>query len=256
MNTMPVLFIGHGSPMNAIEDNEYTKSWTEIARLLPIPKAVLVISAHWYTDGSKVMDSEHPKMIYDMYGFPDELYQVKYPAPGAPEPAHRTKAMITHPVSIDNTWGFDHGNWSVLKHLFPKADLPVYQLSIDYNAALQVHYDIGKELMALRDEGVLIIGSGNVVHNLSRLAYTQAHGFDWADKFDAHVKQLILNKDYEAVVNIRNTDDNFRLAVPTPEHFIPLLYVLGAVNLEDTIKFYNDSSVYGSLSMTSYLFGA
>ena len=196
----PALFIGHGSPMNAIEDNSFTQTWSRLGKELPAPEAILVVSAHWFTDGSKISDEIQPRMIYDMYGFPDALYQVKYPAKGAPELAHLTKSLISHEVKIDNSWGLDHGTWSVLCRMYPEADIPVYQLSIDAGADMLTHYQIGREISSLRNQGVMILGSGNVVHNLSVLDWNMTGGYDWAEDFDKYIKESILSGDYHRIV--------------------------------------------------------
>ena len=181
---MPALFVGHGSPMNAIEDNEFTQSWVEIAERIPKPEAILSISAHWYTAGTKIMDQSQPRAVYDFYGFPEELYRVLYKPLGSPEYAHMTKELVTRKVEIDNSWGIDHGTWSVLCKMYPQADIPVYQLSIDSGADAAVHMDIGKELSRLREKGVLILGSGNVVHNLSKISWEMDGGYSWAQELD------------------------------------------------------------------------
>ncbi|MBC3887464.1 4,5-DOPA dioxygenase extradiol [Acetobacterium paludosum] len=250
---MPVLFVGHGSPMNAIENNEFTRGWEAIAAKIPTPKAILSISAHWYTEGTKVNDSDKPETIYDMYGFPDELYKVVYDAPGAPELAHLTKNLITRAVTVDNTWGLDHGTWSVLHRMYPTAEIPVFQLSIDLSAAAATHYQIGQELQSLRDQGVLIFGSGNIVHNLSRVNWELSGGYSWADEFDAYIKECILNHRYQDVINYHSAGESSKLAFFTPDHFYPLLYVLGAAGDDDNITIFNDSRTLGSMSMTSYL---
>lgn len=250
---MPVLFIGHGSPMNAIEDNAFTRTWTEIAKRIPKPKAILAISAHWYTNGTQIDDEEHPKMIYDMYGFPEELYKMVYGAEGSPEFAKLTKALIKKEVMIDRSWGLDHGTWSVLSKMYPEADIPTYQLSIDGNASAQTHYQIGREISALREMGVLILGSGNVVHNLSRINWGMDGGYPWAEEFDNFVKEKIRSNNFEDVVNYKKTGNIADLAVRTPDHFFPLLYVLGAAREDDEVTVYNDSCIMGSMSMTCYL---
>ncbi|HSN58557.1 MAG TPA: 4,5-DOPA dioxygenase extradiol, partial [Clostridiaceae bacterium] len=185
---MPALFVGHGSPMNAIEDNEYSRGWKEIAKKIPKPEAILSVSAHWYTDGTKVSDAANPKTIYDMYGFPDELYNVAYNAPGAPELAHAAKELISNHVQIDNSWGLDHGTWSVLHRMYPDSDIPVFQLSIDSRTSFGDHFRIGREIAALREKGVLILGSGNIVHNLALVKWGMAGGFPWAVEFDSYIK--------------------------------------------------------------------
>lgn len=251
---MPVLFIGHGSPMNAIEDNEYSRNWAKIAKSIPKPEAILAISAHWYTDKSRITDAANPKMIYDMYGFPDELYKVEYKAKGSPELAHLTKDLISRDVIIDNSWGYDHGTWSVLCKMYPNANIPVYQLSIDKNADAQTHFKIGQEISALREKGVLILGSGNVVHNLSRINWEMSGGYPWADEFDNYIKNSILNKQYADVIHYQKPGKSSESAFYTPEHFYPLLYILGASREDDRITVWNDSCLLGSLSMSCYLF--
>lgn len=254
MNRMPVLFVGHGSPMNAIEDNIFTKEWERIGQEIPRPKSILCVSAHWYNKGTKVNDSLHPKTVYDMYGFPKALYEVKYPVNGDPELAHKTKRMVRHEVSIDNQWGIDHGTWSVLCRMYPEADIPVFQLSVDANADARVHYEIGQDLAVLRDEGVLIVGSGNVVHNLALVDWNKEGGFDWAETFDRYIKDAILEKDFEKVIHYKTAGGSADKAFYTPEHYFPLLYVLGAAAEEDKVTVFNEACVMGALSMTSYLF--
>jgi 4,5-DOPA dioxygenase extradiol len=254
MPKMPVLFVGHGSPMNAIEDNEYSRAWTEIGRRIPKPEAVLSISAHWFTDGTRVTDDPRPRTVYDMYGFPDELYRVQYRPNGAPELARRVAETVSRPTSIDNGWGCDHGTWSVLRRMYPEADVPTFQLGIDRGASAEEHFRIGRELGALRDEGVLILGSGNVVHNLSRVDWNMEGGHPWADEFDGYVEERVTRRSYEEVLDYRSAGKCSELAFSTPEHFDPLLYVLGASRNGDSLFVFNDSRVMGSLSMTGYLF--
>jgi 4,5-DOPA dioxygenase extradiol len=253
-NVMPVLFVGHGSPMNAVEVNDYTKNWVKVAQLLPKPKAILAISAHWYTAGTRITDAANPKTVYDMYGFPEELYKIEYKAPGAPDMAHITKGLIHKEVIIDNSWGYDHGTWSVLHQMYPEADIPVYQMSVDRNADAETHYRIGMELKALREKGVLIFGSGNVVHNLQKLNWDMAGGYPWAEEFDQYIKEKIVQKEHEDVVHYEKAGTSSQSAFPTPEHFYPLLYVLGAVEGNDHLTILNEDCMMGSLSMTSYLF--
>ena len=198
---MPALFVGHGTPMNAIEDNAYTKNWAKIAATIPRPEAIMVISAHWYTDGSRVTDEPQPKMVYDMYGFPEELYEINYKAKGSPEFAHETKALIKGNVMIDNSWGYDHGAWSVLHRMYPNADIPVFQLSVDSNADAEAHFQIGQEISSLRNKGVLILGSGNVVHNLSKISWEMQGGYPWAVDFDNYIKDKITKRQYKDVIN-------------------------------------------------------
>jgi 4,5-DOPA dioxygenase extradiol len=251
---MPVLFVGHGSPMNAIEENEYTLNWAKIAEEIPRPKAILSVSAHWYTKDSRVNDQDKPKIIYDMYGFPAALYALKYDVDGSAEFAHMTKELVKRDVKIDNSFGIDHGTWSVLCKMYPQADIPVYQLSIDMNAGVEEHFNIGKQLSALRENGVLILGSGNVVHNLSRVNWEMDGGYPWAVEFDNYVKEKIIKRQYDDVINYENAGPSSKLAFNTLEHYQPLLYVLGASREDDTLAIFNDSCTLGSLSMTCYLF--
>ena len=250
----PAIFVGHGSPMNAIENNAFTQNWRKLGRELDKPEAILIVSAHWYTNGTKTTDEIRPRMIYDMYGFPDELYQVEYEAIGAPELAHLTKNLISRDVRIDNSWGIDHGTWSVLCRMYPEADIPLYQLSIDAGADALTHYQIGREIASLRDRGVMILGSGNVVHNLTMLNWEKNGGYDWADEFDERIKESILNGDFQEVVNPGSSGKALRDSVTTPDHYYPLLYILGAAKDSDSVKVFNESCVLGALSMTSYLF--
>ena len=253
---MPIVFIGHGSQMNAIEDNEFCRNWTKLAREIPQPKAILSISAHWYTNGTLVNNNLNPKMIYDMVGFPDELYQVKYPAKGNPELAKLVQSLVSKEVKVDNSWGYDHGTWSVLVKMFPQADIPLIQLSIDRNASAEVHFKIGQELSVLRDQGVLILGSGNVVHNLSRIDWNmQSAAYPWAVSFDAYIKDKIMKREFEDIIHYDKAGDMAKLSIPTPDHFLPLLYVLGASLPDDKLTIINEACMMGSMSMTCYLFG-
>jgi len=251
---MPALFVGHGSPMNAIEDNKYVQGWKEIAGSFDKPKAILVVSAHWVTQGTRINDSIKPKQIYDMGGFPEELYKLVYDVPGSPELAHETIKHIKREVMVDNSWGMDHGTWSVLCKMYPNADIPVFQLSIDHKASAETHFQIGRELSALRNMGVLILGSGNVVHNLSRINWDMEGGYPWAEEFDNYIKTNIINKRYDNVINYKLVGQSSSLAFFTTEHFYPLLYVLGASSEEDTLSIFNQSCLMGSMSMTCYLF--
>lgn len=251
---MPVLFVGHGSPMNAIEDNTYTRGWREIAQKIPTPKAILSVSAHWYTRDSRINNESSPKTIHDMYGFPKELYEIIYGAPGSPEFASAAKRLISKESIFDSSWGIDHGTWSVLVHMYPKMEIPVFQISIDASAAPEAHYKIGQELKSLRDQGVLIFGTGNVVHNLRIVDFSMEDGYDWAYEFDRAIKESILSHQYQVAIEYKSFGQMATLAVPTPDHYYPLLYVLGASDQNDTISVYNESCVMGSLSMTSYLF--
>ncbi|NTV89035.1 MAG: 4,5-DOPA dioxygenase extradiol [Clostridiales bacterium] len=251
---MPVLFVGHGSPMNAVEDNRFTRGWSEVAARIPKPEAILSVSAHWFTQGSRITDSPKPKMIYDMYGFPEELYKVEYNAPGAPELAGLVKAMAGQPVTVDNSWGCDHGTWSVLCKMYPEADIPVLQLSVDRNSQAAAHFRLGQDLRALRERGVLILGSGNVVHNLSRVNWEMEDGYQWANEFDRYIREAVTEGRHEDVINFGKAGKSADASVPTPDHFLPLLHVLGASNSDDTITVFNNSGTLGALSMTSYLF--
>ncbi len=252
---MPVLFIGHGSPMNAIEDNEYVRTWKVIAGQLPKPKAILSISAHWLTHGTHVLSVPKPETIHDFYGFPEALFKTNYPAPGAPELAERTAKMFASTL-VDTTddWGLDHGTWSVLAQMYPMADIPTYQLSIDTTQAPQKHYELASELRTLRDEGVLIIGSGNIVHNLRMLRFDGAP-YDWAVEFDHQIKTLIEAGDHNAIVEYEKLGPAAKLAVPTNDHYLPLLYTLGVIEKKDSIQFYNEKTDIGSVSMRSVVFG-
>lgn len=254
ISRMPALFIGHGSPMNAIEDNEFTRQWEKLSLKIPRPEAILSVSAHWYTGGTKTTDISQPRIVYDMYGFPEELYKVSYPVKGSPHIAGRLGSLLKDEIIMDNSWGIDHGTWSVLCRVFPEADIPVVQLSIDAGAGPQVHFELGQKLSVLREEGVLILGSGNVVHNLALVDWKQQGGYSWAEEFDGYIKENILEKNYRNVLNYKEAGQSYKKAFPTPEHFYPLLYVLGASKEDDRVEVFNDSCTLGALSMTSYLF--
>jgi 4,5-DOPA dioxygenase extradiol len=257
---MPVLFIGHGSPMNGIEDNEFSNRWKAMAKEIPTPKAVLVVSAHWFTKGTSITAMDFPKTIHDFGGFPDALFQVQYPAPGNAALAKETASMIqtTH-VELDHDWGLDHGTWTVIRHMYPEAIIPVLQLSIDYSKDPSFHYALAKELYHLRKKGVLIIGSGNMVHNLRMVAWDKlegpAYGYDWALQMNQTFKDLILNKEHELLIHYNRLGKEAMLAIPTPEHYLPLLYTLGLQSKDDTVSFFNDKPVGGSLTMTSVKIG-
>jgi len=252
---MPVLFIGHGSPMNAIEENEFSRAWMEAGNVLPHPTAILCISAHWETSGTRVTAMDKPRTIYDFYGFPPELYAMKYHAPGSPTLAQHICNLIgLDEILPDLTWGLDHGTWSVLTRLFPKADVPVVQLSLDINKATGVHYDMGRKLIALRDEGVLIIGSGNIVHNLRMVVFDDT-AFNWAVEFDGKVKKWILENDHEPIINYKKQGRSAELAINSAEHFKPLLYVLGAKETGEPVRFFTEKLWGGSLSMRSVWIG-
>jgi 4,5-DOPA dioxygenase extradiol len=254
MNKMPVLFVGHGSPMNAIEDNEYTRKWQQIAREIPRPEVILCVSAHWVTRGTRVQDDTAPKMIYDMYGFPEELYRLVYAAKGAPGVARLAMELITQDAKPDNSWGYDHGTWSVLSRMYPKADIPVFQVSLDSGAELTDHYRMGRDLSALRQRGVMILGSGNVVHNLSRVSWGMKGGQPWAEEFDRYILDNVEKRMFDRVIDYRQAGKCSELAFYTPEHFQPLLYALAAADDSDKLTVFNAGCVMGSLSMTSFLF--
>jgi len=253
---MPVLFLGHGSPMNAIEENEFVTGFRNIGKDIPRPKAILVISAHWETKGTFVTAMEKPRTIHDFGGFPQALFDVQYPAPGSPELAKETKELIKKTsVGLDEKWGLDHGAWSVVKHLYPLADVPVIQMSIDYTQNAQYHYDLAKELAALRSKGVLIVGSGNMVHNLGVLAWdklnTNDFGYDWAIEASTKMKQFILSNDHKSLINFQSQGKAFDLAIPSPEHYLPMIYSLALKDEKEKITLFNDKAVAGSLTMTS-----
>lgn len=253
---MPVLFMGHGSPMNAIEDNEFTKGWKEIGKTLPKPNAIICVSAHWETKGTFVTAMEKPTTIHDFGGFPQALFDIQYPAPGSPDLAKETKTLVkTTEVGLDNNWGLDHGAWSVIKNLYPNADVPVIQLSLDYSQTPQYHYELAKELASLRKKGVLIIGSGNMVHNLRLVAWdklnTVDYAFDWAKEASEKMKKFILSNDHQQLINFKSQGKEFDLAIPTPEHYLPLLYALALKEENEKVSLFNDKAIAGSLTMTS-----
>ncbi|PTX18853.1 4,5-DOPA dioxygenase extradiol [Pontibacter mucosus] len=257
---MPVLFMGHGSPMNGILDNEFSQKWAKVAKEIPTPKAVLVVSAHWLSKGTRITAMDFPKTIHDFGGFPQELFQVQYNAPGSPELAKETASIITSTqVEMDHDWGLDHGAWTVVRHMYPKANIPVLQLSIDYTKGPQYHYDLAKELMKLRKKGVLIMGSGNMVHNLRMVAWDKLnddeYGYDWAIQINNKFKELIRSGEHDKLIKYEKLGREAMMAIPTPEHYWPLLYTLGLKGSKDDITFFNDKAVAGSLTMTSVLIG-
>lgn len=257
---MPALFLGHGSPMNAIEENEFVAGFRMIAKDIPEPVAILCISAHWETRGSYVTAMEFPKTIHDFSGFPKALFDIIYPAPGSPELAGEVKVLVKKTdVSLDYKWGLDHGAWSVIKHLFPDANVPVVQLSLDYTKQAQYHFELAGELSELRKKGVLIIGSGNIVHNLRMVAWEKLGGepfaYDWATEANEKMKSLIINGDFQSLIDYRAQGKAFDLAIPTPEHYLPLLYILAIKDSSDHITIFNDKPVDGSLTMTSIKLG-
>lgn len=249
---MPIMFVGHGSPMNAIENNEFTKGWKEMAKLIPKPKAILSISAHWYIDGTRIVDTLNPKTIHDFYGFPKELFAVDYAAKGHPELANETMRLIGDICTVDNSWGIDHGTWSVLVNMYPKKDIPVFELSIDRNFSSEQCYSIGEKIKVLRECGVLIFGSGNVVHNLGIIDLSEENGYDWACQFDGAIRDAIIERRHNAILDYQNMPHS-KLAVPITDHFYPLLYVLGASSDEDKVEIFNEKCLMGSISMTSYI---
>lgn len=257
---MPVLFIGHGSPTNGIEDNMFSQRWQEMGQKIPQPEAVICVSAHWLTKGTHITAMEAPKMIYDFGGFQKELYEVKYPAPGNPVLAAEAAKLVTSTnVGLDHDWGMDHGTWTVVRHMYPDANIPVLQLSIDYHKPPQYHYDLAKQLKALRKKGVLVIGSGNIVHNLRMVDFARMsevnYGYDWAFDFDSQVKGHILDWEHNNLIGYWGMGESAKLAVPTPDHYYPLLYILGLAEKGEEVEFFNDVALAGSLTMTSVKFG-
>lgn len=252
---MPVLFIGHGSPMNAIEENEFVQGFRNIANEIAKPYAILCVSAHWETRGTFVTAMEKPITIHDFGGFPQELFEVQYPAPGSPELAKETKALTKKTeVGLDDQWGLDHGSWSVIKHMYPDANIPVVQLSLDYSQTPQNHYELAQELKSLREKGVLIIGSGNMVHNLRMVAWrklNETYGFDWALEASEKMKEFIVNDNHKSLINYSQHGKPFQLSIPTPEHYLPLLYALALKDKNDKVSLFNDKPVGGSITMTS-----
>jgi len=288
---MPVVFAGHGSPLNAILDNKFSQGWTSEGASMPKPAAILAISAHWYTRGTYVNDSADPKQVYDMYGFPQELYDLKYPAPGSPKLAAKVRQLLrdagasveshdsgviagaamtagasveshdgnkiasgAFDVQVDNSWGIDHGTWAVLHHMFPSADIPVVQLSVNAKATPEEMFAIGEALRPLRYEGVLIFASGNIVHNLSMVDWNLDDSYNWAKEFDEKVRRLIVAGEYSQAVNYKEISPDWSKAVPTPEHYLPLIYALGAINEDDSVRVWNNFGELGSIMMTSYTF--
>jgi 4,5-DOPA dioxygenase extradiol len=257
---MPVLFIGHGSPMNGIENNEFSLKWEHLGSEIPTPSAILCISAHWLTHGTFVTAMEKPKTIHDFGGFPKELFNVQYPAPGDPLLAKETVRLIKNTnAGLDHEWGLDHGTWSVVRRMYPNATIPVLQLSIDYIQPAEFHYKLGAELAELRKKGVLIIGSGNMVHNLRMVAWDKMdlpeYGFDWAIEINEIFKKNILSGNHQPLINYNTFGSNAIKAIPTPDHYFPLLYVLGLQSSNDGIEIFNDKVVAGSLTMTSVKIG-
>jgi 4,5-DOPA dioxygenase extradiol len=258
-DTMPVLFLGHGSPMNAVEENEFVKGFRNIATDIPKPKAILCISAHWFTQGTFITAMPAPKTIHDFSGFPDELFKVQYPAPGNPDMAKETAALVkSTTVGFDQSWGLDHGAWSVIKHLYPKADIPVIQFSIDYTKGPEFHYKLAKELQALRKKGILIVGSGNIVHNLYMVDFKRindTYGYDWAAEAREKINGFLVKGDDQSIVHYEKLGKALQLAAPSPDHFLPLIYTLGLKTEKESPQLFNDKLLAGSLSMTSVKYG-
>ena len=251
---MPVLFVGHGSPMNAVEQNDFTRTWRQLGESIPRPAAILSVSAHWYTDGFRIQTVSKPRQVYDMYGFPRELYELKYRPAGSPELADRVIQLTHAEIQADNSWGIDHGTWAVLCNMYPRDDIPVVQLSVNRTASFQEQYAVGQDLKLLRDENILIFTSGNIVHNLGMIDWNKDGGFGWADSFDAAVRDAVVKGDVESVMKTATEGKDARLAFPSPDHFMPLMYALGAAGADRTTVF-NDARTLGSLSMTGFVFG-
>ena len=260
MNTapLPALFVGHGNPMNALEDNPWTRAWARLGATLPRPRAILAISAHWYIPGTAVTAMPAPRTIHDFGGFPHELFEVRYPAPGATSLAARIRQLLAPlPVETDHSWGLDHGSWSVLRHLYPQADVPVVQLSIDETQQAAFHYGLGAQLRPLRDAGVLILGSGDVVHNLHAYAWGRhpQEPYDWVLRFETQVRDRLEAADHAPLIDYASFGRDAVLAVPTPEHYLPLLYVLGAAEPGEAVSFPVQGMDGGSVSMLAVQFG-
>jgi 4,5-DOPA dioxygenase extradiol len=254
---MPAVFIGHGSPMNTLAHNEYTEAWSKLGRDVPRPTAILAVSAHWYIRGTAVTAMQTPQTIHDFGGFPQALFDFQYPAPGSPVLAHRVRDLLT-PLAVlaDDDWGLDHGTWSVLAHVFPQADVPVVQLSMDATQPSAFHYELGRRLAPLRDEGVLIVGSGNVVHNLGVLNWSEdAPAYDWAVRFNDVVRDHVLRRDHQTLVEYKNLGNDARMAVPTPEHYLPLLYIIGMQGESERVTVAVDGLQNASISMLSVVVG-
>lgn len=251
----PLLFIGHGSPMNGIENNQFSQQWSSLAKDFPEPTAVICISAHWLTRGTFVTAMEKPRTIHDFGGFPKALFDVQYPAMGSPIIAEETQKLITKTaIHLDHDWGLDHGTWTIIRHIYPKANIPILQLSIDYHQSPQYHYELAQELAILRRKGVLIIGSGNMVHNLRMVDFQRingAYGYDWAIEMNEKFKKNITERNHKSLINYESMGQAVKLAIPTPDHYYPLLYILGMQEKNEEASFFNDVPVGGSLTMTS-----
>ncbi len=261
---MPVLFIGHGSPMNVILKNNFTESLAKLGKEVPRPRAIMVISAHWLTNGTQVTCMEKPGMIYDFYGFPDELYEIDYPSPGSPEEARFVKDSVQKvQVKCNNDWGLDHASWAILKHIYPEADIPVFEMSLDYSfnewhpKPLQFHYDLASGLAGLRKRGILIIGSGNIVHNLGMIDFRNidAEPYEWAVEFDEKVKFNLINRNHKDLVNYQNMGSSASLSVPTLDHYLPMIYVIALQEKNDPLTFVHEGFQNGSISMRCFRIG-
>jgi 4,5-DOPA dioxygenase extradiol len=254
---LPAIFLGHGSPMNTLESNRYTQAWRQLGETIPRPRAILAISAHWQTEGTAVTAMERPRTIHDFRGFPKPLFDVEYPATGDPALAARVAELLAPTqVSLDQSWGLDHGTWSVLVHVYPKADVPVIQLSLDATQPASYHYEIGTRLAPLRDEGVLVLGSGNVVHNLRVINFSDPRTpYDWAERFNSRVRELLEKREHEPLTRYQEMGRDALLSVPTPEHFLPLLYILGMQQKKDAVTFPVDGIDLASISMLSVKVG-
>ncbi|WP_073353226.1 4,5-DOPA-extradiol-dioxygenase [Flavobacterium xanthum] len=253
---MPVLFLGHGSPMNAIEENQFVTGFRNLAKTLPQPNAILCISAHWFTNGTKVTAMEMPRTIHDFGGFPKALFDVQYSAKGSPELAIETQQLLLPTaIELDEEWGLDHGAWSVIKHLYPEANVPVIQLSIDYTKPAQYHFDLAQKLSALSHKGILIVGSGNIIHNLRMVDFQDFdkddYGYDWAIEARATINEYLTDGNFQPLIDFEKQSRAFQLAIPTPEHYLPLIYTLGLKGKQEELSLFNDKLLGGSLSMTS-----
>lgn len=256
---LPVLFVGHGSPMNALENNEFTQMLGKLAGKIPVPKAILMVSAHWMSEGTWVLGMDRPKTIHDFYGFPKELSDIQYPAPGAPDVAKLIKNTISDPrINTDlEMWGFDHGGWSVLRHMYPEADVPVLQMSLYMARSPEYHFSIGRQLMKLRDQGILIIGSGNLVHNLRQMDWnSSAKPHDWAIEYDAWLKAKLEARDFDALIKDYHKSEAGKLSIPTMDHFLPLHYILGAADTNDELRFEFEEIHNAAISMRTFGFWA
>jgi 4,5-DOPA dioxygenase extradiol len=258
VNMLPAIFFGHGNPMNAITHNDYTEAWRRIGEEMPRPRVILSISAHWYGPGTGVTIATAPRTIHDFGGFPQELYQVQYPAPGDPALAHRVQQLLAPlAVKLDDSWGLDHGTWSVLRHVYPAADIPIVQLSIDEAKPAFFHFEIGRKLAPLRDEGVLIVGSGNLVHNLHAYAWGRhsRDPYDWAVRFESAARDMMLAGEHKPLIDYETLGPDAALSIPTPDHYLPLLYVLGAKQKGESVRFPVEGVDGGSISMLTVQVG-